>query len=559
MKPVVLLSLMICGGLAQVTPAPSAPEQQVKPQDQCLVEGSVINSVSREPLKKAHIVLRRFDNNSSGDVPTYGAITESSGHFSIPEIEPGRYSIFVTRTGFTLAKQSGPKKNATPSVLTLNAGQVMKDISFTMAPQAVISGRVVDEDNEPVSYAGVSCMRYQYTSGNKTLRSSGSASTNDKGEFRLFGLSAGKCYISAMLRPNDFGGGHEIRKETGNEQSYVTTYYPSGVSPAAAIAVNVTAGAEVSGIDIRLLRAKSVHISGTVTNLPKLASSVNVTLNPRDNDIWTGQRRTNVDARGRFIIRDLAPGAYTLTATDWQENEARTATTLVDISDSHIEGLQLALGTDPEISGKLVIEGAPAPATGNTAPANVNLMQEEGLPFGNQGGSVKDDGGFVLKSIGAARYRLRVFNLPQGAYVKRVQMGEQEIRGGVIDFRSGVNARDMTITISLNGGQVEGVVRDNDQPSANAAVVLIPGDPALRNAYASVVTDQNGHYIFRGVAPGKYKLYAFDQIENGAYQDSDYMQPYENRGDSIEIAEGARETRDLKIILNDEGGPGAVK
>jgi hypothetical protein len=101
------------------------------------------------------------------------------------------------------------------------------------------------------------------------------------------------------------------------------------------------------------------------------------------------------------------------------------------------------------------------------------------------------------------------------------------------------------------------VVRNIDQQSANASVVLIPSDSTLRNHYEIATSDQNGHYVMRGVAPGKYKLYAFDQIENGAYLDPDFLQPYENHGEPIEIAESAHETRDLKLILNEDASSNA--
>jgi hypothetical protein len=481
----------------------------------------------------------------------------------VTEIDPGRYSMSVTRAGYTRAKQNASKQNATPSVLTLSAGQEMKGISVKMVPQAVVTGRVVDEDNEPVSYASVSCMRYQYVSGTKTLLNSVGANTNDKGEFRMFGLEAGKCYISATLRQNDYGA-YEIRKESGNEQAYVTTYYPSGFSPSSAIPVNVSAGGEVNGMDIRLMRAKTVHVSGTVSNLPAQANSVNVMLFRREGDASMSERRnTVVDPKGRFTLRDVGPGAYNLTAMNWQENQSRSATVLLDVGDSHIEGMQLTLGMDPEITGKLVTEGAPAAsssgaaATPAPAPSNVYLQPDAGMDFAIQVGDVKKDGTFVLKSHAPARYRLNVWPMPAGAYIRRVQVGDEEVKGGVIDFRTGVSAREITVTISLNGAQIEGVVRNIDQPSANASVVLIPSDSTLRNHYEIATSDQNGHYVMRGVAPGKYKLYAFDQIENGAYLDPDFLQPYENHGEPIEIAESAHETRDLKLILNEDASSNA--
>jgi len=563
MRLAVLLLIAYSGWAQDAPPPPPDSIPPLKPPERCTVQGSVVNAVSGEPLKKAHVVLSPIDNNSTGNLPTYGAITGADGLFSVEEIDPGRYSIFVSRTGFVSPNQTPSKRNAIRSVLTLSAGQTMKGLRFKIVPQAVVAGRVVDEDNEPVVDANVSCMRYQYSSGNKILGSVGTASTNDKGEFRIFGLAAGKCYVSAILRQNG-SGANEVRKELASEQGYVQTYYPSSVSASSAIAVNVGAGAEVSGIEIRLRRLKMVHVSGVVTNLPSQFKSAGVLLFRRDGELFgmSDARSTRIGANGRFSIRDVGPGSYTVVASYWNENQSRTAIALIDVGDAHVEGLQLALATDPEISGTLVTEGAPQRGAADASPAasiptpvmpaQVGLYPEDVQIILTPNGSIRDDGTFLLKNIGPLRYRINVWPMPTNAYVKRVQLGDQEIKGGAIDFRSGVTARDLTITVSMNGAQIEGVVREDDQPSVNATVVLVPGDPTLRNYYADATSDQNGHYILRGVAPGKYKLYAFDEIERGAYQDPDFMQPYENHSESIEIAESAHATRDLKLILNDE-------
>jgi hypothetical protein len=97
---------------------------------------------------------------------------------------------------------------------------------------------------------------------------------------------------------------------------------------------------------------------------------------------------------------------------------------------------------------------------------------------------------------------------------------------------------------------LEDLLIDATPPGGKASLVLIPGDSRLRNHYEVATSDQDGHYVIRGVAP-------VDQIENGAYLDPDFLQPYENRGDTIEIAESAHETRDLKLILNEDGASNA--
>ena len=69
---------------------------------------------------------------------------------------------------------------------------------------AIVSGRVVDEDHEPVANVRVQCARYRYLNGKKTLMPMGTATTNDKGEYRAFGLAVfGRGGIRRRLRRLD--------------------------------------------------------------------------------------------------------------------------------------------------------------------------------------------------------------------------------------------------------------------------------------------------------------------------------------------------------------------
>jgi hypothetical protein len=65
-------------------------------------------------------------------------------------------------------------------------------------------------------------------------------------------------------------------------------------------------------------------------------------------------------------------------------------------------------------------------------------------------------------------------------------------------------------------------------------------------------TDQNGHYVLRGLTPGKYKLYAFDPVDAGAFYDSDYMAAFDSKAETLEAAEGSKLMHDLQLIINDE-------
>src|SRR5580765_7720518 len=121
-------------GSSSNQPANSQPvnTQPAQPRDRCSVEGQVMNSLTGEPVRKAHINLQGMGSpNSRGASPsTYAAVTDAGGRFTIQDVEPGTYFMGAERNGFIDA-QSGRWGQARP-VMTLNPGQHTGDIVFKL-------------------------------------------------------------------------------------------------------------------------------------------------------------------------------------------------------------------------------------------------------------------------------------------------------------------------------------------------------------------------------------------------------------------------------------------
>jgi hypothetical protein len=136
-------------------------------------------------------------------------------------------------------------------------------------------------------------------------------------------------------------------------------------------------------------------------------------------------------------------------------------------------------------------------------------------------------------------------------------MGDVDALEAGLDTSQGA-AGTLEITISGNGGQIEGTAADSKQkPASGAVVALVPDDPRRERLmlFKTTVTDTTGHFSITGVAPGEYKLFAWEQIEEGAYQDPEFLKPYENQGQAVTIREGSRETAQLKVISSADAPP----
>ena len=117
-------------------------------QDQSgALQGTVVNRASHVPVKKAHVLLTRAPTPPSTMVMQRAATTDANGNFLVDGLPPGMYRVQVFAADYPSARMgSGP---ASKSVQVMSGGTPAK-VDFELAPGAAISGRIVDEDGDPV-------------------------------------------------------------------------------------------------------------------------------------------------------------------------------------------------------------------------------------------------------------------------------------------------------------------------------------------------------------------------------------------------------------------------
>src|SRR5437868_468616 len=101
--------------------------------------------------------------------------------------------------------QRRPLQAGTP--LQLADGQQLKGLRFQLPRGSVIGGRVLDEDGEAMPGVMVRVMRYQYLQGARRLTPGGGGQTDDKGQYRVWGLMPGDYYVNATARGGPMGPG----------------------------------------------------------------------------------------------------------------------------------------------------------------------------------------------------------------------------------------------------------------------------------------------------------------------------------------------------------------
>lgn len=531
--------------------------EPTRPEDLASVEGQVVNTITGEPLSKASIILRpvndagRFAGPPGGfpGTQSLSGRSDASGRFSVTGIEPGKYRISITRNGFVDQEYGASDYLRFGPPVTLAAKQQLRDLTIKMTPNAVITGRILDEDGEPMAGVQVEAMRYRYTQGKKTLSAYKTATSNDLGQYRIYGLPPGQYLVAAAGRRGARPGA-PVARSSGDD--YVTTFFAGTIDPAGATPLEVGPGQETSA-DLRMHRHLTVSIKGRVTDAANSEGRrPNVMLTSRTMGMSSSSMRpATVDANGNFEIRGVAPGSYMLVAMSPQRGRLSVSRIPLDVGNSNIDSLSIQIQPSMQLSGRVRLD-AQDPVNAGSLQLRLALRDPVGIMGPTTiSTSVKSDGTFTFNGVLADQYTLAISGLPEGYYVKQVRAGDQDALVLGIDTRSGA-ALPLDILLSPNAGTAGGVVWDDQQQTvAEATVVLVPAEPARREQplfYKTATSAADGRFSLANIEPGQYKLFAWKKVEAGAYMDPDFLRSVENSGETVTIKEKASEDVRLRII-----------
>jgi hypothetical protein len=545
------------GGSTNQPPRAGQPNAEPpKEQPPASIEGQVVNAVTGEPIKRASLILIPA-NQPRPDSSPFMTTSDANGHFAMTNITPGSYMLNAERTGYVRASYGARGPMLPGTAITLAPSQSLKEIAFRLQPHAVISGRVLDEDGEPMANVQVQVLTPRYMQGKKQLMPLGGGQTNDLGEYRVFGLAPGKYYVSATYQAMGMGFNAVDRSANPKQmdEGYAATYYPGSNDLSAAVMVPVVAGRPVSNIDMKLLRVRTVRVRGKVVNPPGVGPGrTMVMLIPRESAGFTMFGRNMAAPQGRdgkFEIRGVTPGAYNLTAQYFDGAIRYASRTPIDVGNGNIEDVEIVLKPGMDLSGTVRIEGETESKLGSI---NIGLQPKEFGPMMGGGFTmVKDDGSFIIKNVSPDSYRVAVMG-GQGMYTKSVYLGQQEAKDGEVTIADGTPP-PMSIVLSAAGGQVSGQLKAEKEGVARGAmVVLVPAAEHRDNPqyFKFGSPDQYGKFNITAIPPGDYTLYAWDNVETGAWQDPEFLARFQNKGKNISVKEKDALTAELELLKVEE-------
>jgi hypothetical protein len=508
------------------------------------LEGTAVNALTGEPLAGVHIRLLTglYEN---GVTAAYGAMSDRAGHFSAVDLQAGLYLVFPERTGYVCLI---PGSSTLPyQTLTLKPGEHKSDFRVEMTPRAVIAGRVVDPQGDPVPGVLMDAESVSKDSPRVAQLASPGIRTDDRGEFRISG-APGRFHVRATPSASRLGP-PAIRTDGSAEPDYGATYYPNAAGSDRAVVVEAVAGREAPGIEIRLLPRGGVNISGVVFGPAGRAPAL-VSARWSQGTQMNAMTQTIAGPDGSFTFRHLRPASYRLVATG-SDNSRQLRSRPVEVRvESEVTDVRLEMAPGRELAGTVEVAEDPP---GTAAEKRTVTLQatEPGRMGRTPSAAVAPDGTFRLADVFPEEYRVTVEPLPENGYLKAAALDGTAARPvGLLDLSRG--GSHLKVTLSRNGAQISGAVTDKEGHALadTIAMVALFDDPDHPERAQQTRIDAAGHYSFKGLAPGKYRVVAAD-VQTGAVM-GDQLPKILATLEPFEVHEGERITRNIPVLRKED-------
>jgi hypothetical protein len=501
------------------------------------LEGSLVHFGTNVPIENGEVVARSIGEAKAGQQAEIRSRTNARGHFSIQGLRPGRYTVSPYFSG-----ESG----MIASWITIHAGEQIRDFRLALTLDGTIHGRVLQSEGTNVRGLRVELFKAITRNGETFREFAGRTETDARGEY-LFKVRPGEYYVRAQFETTD------------NKR----TYFPGTLDPGKATPVDVSEGSD-SIADFQLSSSSVFKISGKLvgnitdrgehylsafylidrnspvrelTYLPLGCScpADHSELEPldflelsKDEFEIRGVRPGSYDLIAVMLVGNVKPGSGLINLADISKYYSATYEGLksVEIGGSNLADIRVDVRRRTDIEVKM------------SSNASINLWDRNGrsrvtLQKDGKGGSFFGD-------VPLGDYRLQSFDSPE-FYLSDIRQGGMSIYQSGLKV-TGSPVEPLEVLISREVGTVSGVVEDGS--AATFFVVLIPEAPQKRPRATNFPNafEEGFKFEFRGVAPGEYRMLAFDNLTSrGDYEEllSDaFLGRYASQGVPVTVTPG---------------------
>jgi hypothetical protein len=224
------------------------------------------------------------------------------------------------------------------------------------------------------------------------------------------------------------------------------------------------------------------------------------------------------------------------------------------VSDANVESIKILLGPGVNVGGRIRIEGKTNLDVSNR---KATLEPREGVPVNSlipavENASINPDGTFTFHHVPEGTYNISVFALPAGFYLGEKEASEVLETG--LTVGAGHAVPSLELILSSASATFDGIV-SGDGPVVGASIVLVPDGNrrSQPHCYRTSVSNRLGRFTFRGLSPGNYKLFAWEEIAAGAFMDPDFLRQYEDTGLAVQLEQSTHASVQIPMLSAPRG------
>ena len=583
---VVAATAVVEGGVAGV--AQSAIAGPVE------IAGTVITTSDPPiPLARVLVTIRGESLKASRTL-----ISDEHGRFAFGDLPPGTFTIVAARPPY-VSMAFGAKRPGRPgTAINLAAGQRVTNISIALPRGAAIGGLIRHAAGEPAVGVNVTATPSDAKSG----LAGAQAVTDDRGEYRIFGLPRGRYVVTAGVTespgavltqfsdaemdaiiaglqrrsagvPASTGAAAApsvsttgAARQQNNRRAtfgYAPIHYAGTPDPDQAQTVELTEGEERAGIDISLQFVRTSALEGRVSNpAGAVPPGTQVTLTrlrqrPTGSPALPRMARP-VDATGGFQFTGILPGTYRISASvrasitqDRAPFGVLWAFTDIVVGEDDVSGVAMMLQPGLRLSGRLVFEAGSRANPKDLTSIVLRLIDVNAPETMAPMAAGRADGTFEITGIVPGTYSLTSLLPDTGWRLRSVVLAGRDI----LDFplEIGGDVTGAVATFTDRQAELSGTLQSATNISASDYTVLVfPRDRAFwRQASRRVQTarpNTDGRFVFRDLPAGDYLLAALTDIEPSDLGDDAFLEALIAAAWPVRLSDGEKKTQDLRLV-----------
>ncbi|MEP7271182.1 MAG: carboxypeptidase-like regulatory domain-containing protein [Acidobacteriota bacterium] len=494
---------------AQVTmPAPSTPGTG-SVSGRVLVQGS--------PVSGVHLSLQRGPIGSMVAPNAMRSESDAEGRYRFSGLAAGSYQVNPVSSVYVW----GEGRPGSPAMtITLSDGEQATDVDVTLRRGGVVMGKITDQDGIPIveRFVQIDSVGAQPGMPPVGIMMGMQFMTDDRGVYRYYGVPPGKYRVSCGEGEGSFQMGMRGKL-------FPRTFHPDVTDQSLATIIEVGAGTELTGVDIRLSPPlKTYTIGGRVvdsdTGQPVKDIGVLGELLRDDGRGVQARASAGSGATGEFDLAGVRPGRWRVSAEGGYTNPMASAGGYsdpidVEVRNENVTGVEIRVKRGVSIAGVAVLEGDVVP--------NAPRLQDQRIAVFVRGdGSnpatssrmrsapIGADGGFRIDGLRPGLATFQTVFMPGVVRLSliRIERDGLALPEGV-EIGAGENVTGVRLVFAYATASIHGqVVISGGVLPAGTTLMAIARPVGGARLFGNGQIDTRGNFTIEGLVPGQYEIEA---------------------------------------------------